>query len=247
MLSRLILPLSLTSALLLAADFWIAKPVLQWSDKEVQKMITDSPWAHQSNYEIGALPGGRGGGPGGLSGSNLGSAEDANPGAGSRAGGGGGRAASGPQGGQQEPAPVAQAPVVVRWQSALPIKHAMLKRQFGAEMNTSEEAKKIADRQEQYYVIFVATTPQAARGLAQRKDALMETSALNIKGKEPIRPQDIQFNPQPNVAEMYVLFPRTAPIAADDKEVEFATKLGNMNVKYKFRLKEMIYNGKLEL
>ena len=42
-------------------------------------------------------------------------------------------------------------------------------------------------------------------------------------------------------------FPRTAPISLDDKEVEFITRYGPMEVKHKFKLKEMVYQGKLEL
>ena len=35
----------LVGAGLLAVDFWEGKPFLVWSDKEVDKVITDSPWA----------------------------------------------------------------------------------------------------------------------------------------------------------------------------------------------------------
>jgi hypothetical protein len=34
----------IASAALAAAEFWEAKPFLQWSDREVEKVLTDSPW-----------------------------------------------------------------------------------------------------------------------------------------------------------------------------------------------------------
>ena len=41
--------LALTTALwapkLWAMDFWQLKPFLEWSDKEVQRMLGNSPWA----------------------------------------------------------------------------------------------------------------------------------------------------------------------------------------------------------
>ena len=242
--------LPLAALCLYAADFWTAKPFTEWSDKEVEKLIRDSPWAKQSNFELG--PGGRGPakGGGGLS-SGIKDAAGTPPDEdGAAAGGGGGRGGrgGGPQGGAgAEAPPVATAPVMMRWVTALPIKQAMMKRQFGAEVNTSAEAKKSLERVEQSYVLYVATTPQAARGLAQAKEALMMTTSLNIKGKQSIHPMDIQFGNQPGAAEVYMIFPRTAEITADDKELEFVTKLGGMNVKYRFKLKDMVYNGKLEL
>lgn len=41
---------------LVAADFWEEKDFTMWSDKEVQQMLTDSPWAKQ----VGILVSGRG-------------------------------------------------------------------------------------------------------------------------------------------------------------------------------------------
>jgi hypothetical protein len=42
-------------------------------------------------------------------------------------------------------------------------------------------------------------------------------------------------------------FPRSMPFTADDKEVEFITKLGTSTLKYKFKLKDMVVNGKLDM
>ncbi len=48
--------------------------------------------------------------------------------------------------------------------------------------------------------------------------------------------------------EVLFVFPRTTPFTVDDQEVEFATKLGRCRaLKYKFKLKDMVYNGKLEM
>ena len=42
-------------------------------------------------------------------------------------------------------------------------------------------------------------------------------------------------------------FPRTDPITLDDKDVEFVTTLGTPEVKQKFKLKDLVVNGELEL
>lgn len=137
---------------------------------------------------------------------------------------------------------------MIRWQ-ALPIKQALLKQRYGNEVGTSADAKKVLDREDPYYVIWLGTSALAVRGIQARKDALLMATSLNIKGKEPIRASDVQFagSPQAQSLEMYFLFPKTTAITMEDKEVEFATKLNTSNVKSKFKLKEMTLNNKLEL
>ena len=35
-----------------AADFWISKPYTDWSAKELQKIMSDSPWSHKVDVEL---------------------------------------------------------------------------------------------------------------------------------------------------------------------------------------------------
>ena len=57
----------------------------------------------------------------------------------------------------------------------------------------------------------------------------------------------MEIGPRGKTMDVLFVFPRSMPFTADDKEVEFATKLGTSNVKYKFRPKDMVVNGKLEM
>jgi hypothetical protein len=75
------------------------------------------------------------------------------------------------------------------------------------------------------------------------KEALLKNTSLNIKGKESIVPEDFQSNGTTGL----FLFPKTVAIDMDDKEVEFSTRLGQTIVKTRFKLKEMVFNGKLDL
>src|SRR5207248_247361 len=100
-------------------------------------------------------------------------------------GGGGGRGPSGPQGGEQEPPLTQAASVVLFWQSALPVKQALLKAKYGSEVGTSADAKKIMEREEQFYVLGMRGLPaMLARGGADPlKKLMMEQSTLTVKGK----------------------------------------------------------------
>jgi hypothetical protein len=62
-----------------------------------------------------------------------------------------------------------------------------------------------------------------------------------------LKPSDVEFTAAQASVEARFHFPRSVPYTLDDKEVEFATKLGDLSLKYKFRLKDMVFNGKLEL
>jgi hypothetical protein len=53
--------------------------------------------------------------------------------------------------------------------------------------------------------------------------------------------------PRQERLELYMVFPKTDPIALEDKEVEFVAKVGENTIKQKFRLKDMVFNNKLEL
>jgi len=80
---------------------------------------------------------------------------------------------------------------------------------------------------------------------------------LSAKGKTELKPSGLEFTSGPSAisgrftspGEVSALFhfPRSVPYTLDDKEVEFATKLGDLSLKYKFRLKDMVFNRKLEL
>ena len=66
-----------------AADFWQSKSFTEWNDKDVAKMLTDSPWAHRVTISVGSLaPSGSGPGAG-RKGGDGGGMDDAIPNIGS--------------------------------------------------------------------------------------------------------------------------------------------------------------------
>lgn len=233
-----------------AADSWQNKPMAEWSDRDVQKILSNSPWAKVISVsagglmDSGAMPG-RGGRFGG---------DDSQPRTGAEQMPG---ASSGVPGGNLpsrgiDAAPDSPAgssiPVSVVWESALPVKQALARRKYGAEAGTSPEAQKFVD-QNGSYVIAVAGVPDAlAQASAARgKAALLAGTSLSAKGKPPLHASGVEVGPPGKVVEVIFTFDKTAPFTLDDKEVEFSTQFGAAAVRYKFRLKDMLYQGKLEL
>ena len=86
----------------------------------------------------------------------------------------------------------------------------------------------------------------------ERRNAMVarfkEGTMLERKGKDPIYPERVEILEANNARLVVFLFPKEGQaIEVGDKEVTFHSKLGAMDVKAKFQLKEMMYEGKLEL
>lgn len=238
LLHALMAILCLGAAAVHADNFWEKTKFPDWSEKEVRKMLNNSPWAHAVDIRLSILGSRstgrrRGGGTGGLGGEQA-------TGAGAGIPGRGGSAVP-------ETAPVIT--VHVRWRSALPVRQAMAKSQFGDEVMSSPEAAKLLSHLEKIYVVEVAGVP--LRALQGTPDTLKSNAFLKIKGKPLIHATDIRGEREQDGVNLYLIFPRgqdaTHQISLEDKEVEFVIDLGPTTVKRKFKLREMVYEGKLEL
>ena len=239
------------AAILSAANFWETKDYTEWSAKEVRRILSNSPWAKKVTLSFGGMggsggqrpPGGFGGGGGGGFGGGGGGGGGGIPGGGgggaSRGGGGYNRAG----GGRMPPQPE----LTIQWSSALPIKQALMRGRFGNEAQTAAEAKQFLQRRETHYVVSVAGFSGRMAGMTQNTDRLKETTSLKRKNKDLIRPEIVEMHKQEESVTLFVSFPRADPIALEDKNVEFEMKLGRMTLKRKFKLKDMIFDGRLEL
>lgn len=220
--------ITLSAACLMAANFW-QKPYTEWSDKDVNKMLTDSPWAKTGSIEM-SFPG-----------------SDAAQ-AGPAFGGGGGGRGGGPQGGGGGFSPPSLE-IHATIESALPVRQALVRRKFGAEAEKSADAQKVLGEEPKSYEIllsgplgmFVMGPPD------QVKSNLTEVTSLSSAKSGAIKPEQIQVGPPGKTMEVLFIFPRSMPFTLEDQEVDFATKLGKSNLRYKFKLKDMVVNGKLEM
>lgn len=129
---------AMLTAALWAAPFWATKPYSQWTAKEVEKILGDSPWVKSADisFDMSGMPqGGMRGGAGSMGGpSGVGSpgAGMGGPGAGMGGPGGGmggpGGGMGGPGGGMGGPGGGMQMPsAYVMWQSAPRVRQAMVR------------------------------------------------------------------------------------------------------------------------
>jgi hypothetical protein len=230
-------------ALLFAGEFWQDKKPSDWTEKDVKRLLTKSPWAKEGtvafNVErMGGMPGGGGPPMGGM------------PGGGPPMGGGMGPVGGmgpGGDGGIEMPKPV------IRWESAAPL------RDVAAKSAGDAAAQSLGEWSASFYVItlsgFGAQGGRGGRGmgqpdpaqLSQMQDGMKAATNLTIKGKPAIAAARVETVQTEQGQVTAFLFLRTVAIEAGDKEVTFETAMGPLGIKCKFVLKEMTYQGKLAL
>jgi hypothetical protein len=201
-------------------EFWDEKDPKDWTEEERQELLTRSPWAHVATAKYNA--GASGFGMMGAGGNNRRGGRTVNPGSSSA----------------KDPAPLPKNyDAIVRWESALPIREA-----------TRNQSKD--DPAANYILCVTGDLPMLGRNAndesqeayAQRMDMLKQYTKLEKHG-DPIYLVRMGFNK--DGALFY--FERNDLIRPGDHEVTFVTKLGPIDVKCKFAVKEMAYRGKLEL
>jgi hypothetical protein len=257
-------------------EFWEDKPPSEWNAGEVDRMLTKSPWAKDASVSFtggrGGFGGGNGGGGGtGRSRGGIGGGGIGFPGGGIGFPGGGGGGQRGgigfPGGGGGQPGGGGrptdggerrQFNGTVRWESALPVQEAL---HIGAddEKPNPDFAK--------YYVIHLVGDLPPARGRRRGSnsddaDSDNDDSDQNERRLQMFK-QDTRLERKDGPVKLekveegsrvgsrgpgiYFYFSRLDDISMDDKQVTFSTKMGPMEIKAKFTLKDMRYKGKLAL
>ena len=219
---------------LAAAEFWETKPFLMWSDKEAERMITDSPWAQKLFVVVPSSPQPEDSGTGRLNTGGGGGGD----GGGGGGGGGGGRGGGGGGGGG------GQLRLTITWRSALPIKQAVVRGGVGLGGVVTSPTQAVLDQKEAYYVITIAGVPRNY----QRQTGTLKASSVLRRDKKPnIEAADVRVEQDQGNLLLGLFFPRTDAITIEDKEVEVYTKLGTVELKKKFKIKDMIFKSQLEM
>jgi hypothetical protein len=241
----IIVVVALGMSVAIAGDFWKSKKFSTWNDEESKKMLEDSPWARQVPIKYILTGGPGGGGMGG--GMGRGGMGGGMPAGGMGGGGGEGGGGFGPL---MPPRPEMQTPkATLRWQSALPIKQAIARIRFKDEVEKSEDAAKSLSRQEGQYILGISGVTGGPNTF--KVDVLKAGATIKIGNLVPIPPSDVIVDRQGMMTVLFFAFPKTQAgahvIEEKDKSIEFLLKTPNMELKGKFSLDDMVYQGKLEI
>jgi hypothetical protein len=225
------------AALLLAADpDWKTKTIADWSDADAHQVLENSPWAKtivagiaRRRSEDELREGGQMGQPKGVGYDGV---EDRK------------RPLKEEIGNPFVPGKplLSTAPTIrllVRWESALPVRVAELKAHEPTPPVLSDDG----------YVIAVYGVPASfAKGdPTSLGKPLKESAFFKREGKKDVAPSRVEVFELENGVVVVYLFPLSAEISRKDSVVEFSALIGRLQVSQHFLVEEMQFQGKLEL
>ena len=117
-----------------------------------------------------------------------------------------------------------------------------------APMGLTQDQRQFLTQLEPLYVVVVAGLPRQFARMAQNRDTLMVETVLKRQDGNLIPPEDlVVFVENGETVTLRYHFPRDYEITLEDKDVEFITRLGQVEVKQKFKLEDMVFSGQLAL
>ncbi len=215
----------LGAAAALPVEFWQTKKYTEWTDKEVGRMLLDSPWARRARIQ--------------MKGAAARVAVNA---------GGGPQRSRADAVSSSPPAPSQPGTdVVVRWQTALPVKQAIARFHYGDYVESSWNVTKMVYLDEPYYIVGFIGLP--ARLAGPNPEDLKSAATLNIRDQPPIHAVAVLADPlMGGTVNVFFFFPKLQEgarlITLADEEVEVLLDAAEMEIRQRFILKDLIYEGK---
>jgi len=130
--------------------------------------------------------------------------------------------------------------LVLRWESATPVRQAESKLQDASAPDWDGE----------YYAVAIYGVPIEAGRLdeAGQAAALKQLGVLKRDGMKDLKAAKVEITASgAGLATVLYLFPRTKTITGEEKRIEFFAQLGHISVAQYFYPREMQLQGKLEL
>jgi len=219
-------------------DPWKSKPFAQWDEKDIRKILNDSPWS-----KVIAVPAAWSTG-----GEATGAPDPNHPSATQEHSPDGGAMGAGKTAPTAPSAPqVPQATFVVRWGSSRTIREAFLRGQVLAGQSKEEEAEKRASQPVDVYQVLVAGPDMKPFQGADEKALLEKTYLLTKKTKQRIAATGVEYvrgADGKTIVKAAFSFPKKTEagepvIAADEKGAEFFCSIGGADMRASFEIPKM--------
>lgn len=172
-----------------------------WSDDDIDRILTDSPWAAWLTVPI------------------------------------------------EKPPTRTEVYLVVRWKSALPVRQALALTEFGREGLQHPQAVEALTREPANLQLQIAGFPALlfTDRAPDLESQLRRTAWISIPGQSPVPPESAAVPPHGNHLMAELSFPRFASLTPADKSIRLAATVDGARIEREFKLKEMLYQGRLEV
>jgi hypothetical protein len=220
-----------------ASDAWKDKDYQSWDQKDVDKILKDSPWSKHIQFG--------GGGAEGMGSTWTGVGDAAHNDNVSGSGGGGGGRTTGTGGTGAMAGAGSQMDFTICWYSSRTIREALARKRELGGGTTSEDAKKSLSTDLPTYQVLVQSRNLGNFGADT--EAIKTHSYLMLKSsKEKITPQSVVIQKGQNNKAVAIIFEfpkKTASgeptIGANEKGLEFYTEAGKTPIKTSFEIPKM--------
>jgi len=179
------------------------RPFKEWSSRDAERVLTDSPWARQIGVRF-------------------------------RLGNGAGA--------------MTEVYLTMRWSSALPVRQALALERWGRDGLQSAAAVEWLEANQPDYVLEIFGFPATLyhRQSERVEKQIAETAGLYVRGQVAVRAKEVRVPEHGMHMSATVRFPRALTADLGD-EVEFIGKAGPAELREKFKLKNMRYEGRIEM
>ncbi len=234
----------LLATLAWAGDPWKDKSYKEWNDKEVRKIMNDSPWARRVDVEA-SWAGGGSAPASGAKDDNLPSGAPKPGQVGAERGEGGGGAEM-PSGGAEGPQ-IPRATFIILWASARVPRQAWARSNILRGAVLESEAEKFVAQQPTEYQIVVQGPDMTPFAKVDEKALKEKTYLLGKKSKQKLLPSRVDFQRGRDgkrvTAVAFYFAKKTesgeAAFAPDEKGIEFVCQAGSTALKTNFEPQKM--------
>lgn len=230
----------------LASDAWKDKAYESWDQKDVQKILTDSPWSQKVEMGGGGVNA-EGDGAFTPTGQAAHTDQSMGGGAGGPSGGGGGGGRGGNSGGSGGGAPMGgpQLTYTARWISSRTIREAYVRSEELSGKTGEDQKKSLSSEPPTYQVILLSRNLQPFQAVGE--DALKDSMYLETKkNHQKIQAAKITFikGEGDRVGAIVAEFPKKAAngeatFASDEKGADFVAEAGKTKLKFHFDFTKM--------
>lgn len=219
-----------------AGDPWKSKPFQQWDEKDVKKVLNDSPWSKLVSVPAAWASGDA---EGGLTPAMPNASQDHSPDGGIMGTAGAGKAPAAPG--------VKEAQFIVRWASSRAVREAALRGAVLGGHMKQEDADKQAAHPLEVYQVLVAGPDMKPFQAADDKAFLEKTFLVLKKSKQRIPATGIEYQRGADgktVQAVAFSFARKTAngettLPGDEKSVEFFCSVGGANIRVSFEIPKM--------
>ena len=211
------------SSVCIGASRWETTSFTEWTDDVLQELLADSPWAGEASVSRART-------------SSVGTP------------------------------PPADEKAVVTWTTALPMREALVREAIGLNGNVTKEAETFLSTTPMVYVVAVKISggPASASYASLVQEVQKETFLVRTDGRTPLNAFSAEGHALDKSGRLIAdvasaeaveggttlfvfQFSKGLALTMLDRDVEFVTKVGTLNIKKKFKMKDMVYKGELAL